>query len=1116
MRALHVAAKPATPVAGVTALYPKPDGRWYGQASDGIEHKILYEGEGGGTGGISAEPVGTIAMWGGLVAPERYLLCDGSAVSRLTYPQLFSTIGTTYGAGDGSTTFNVPDMRGKFVLGPAGSHPPGQSGGEENHILTTAEMPSHSHTGATSNDSPDHAHNVGIGWAEATNDWAFNNGGEIGFQRHASTTTNGANARHVHGIYAEGGGGAHNNMPPFTVVTYIIKATPAATGDLGPGIEIRDEGVIVLNGAVLLDFIGGQVSATLNGAKVDIKVPGAPSGAPADQMVTPANPANGKNKLYFKADNKLYMLDSTGVEKEVGTGAAGGGGGSGQANVPVGTVEMWSGPLSQMPQGYLACDGSSQIRSAYPELFAAIGTTYGEGANTGVTFALPNYGGRFPVGVDGTKLLGSKGGEEYHTLTVAELPAHSHGGVTGNQNALHSHVQAQGGPISTVANAAGGYIVGSANTSNTQTETTNHQHSIPNEGAGAAHNNMPPYVAMYYIIKATPVSPGSTALHPNPNMEFITTGSTVGNGSIVTCSARDVPASWAGYWGNTTVDPPWRSATDTPSGTGKSLEMLIGNAQNSKPQSASFAVIPGSKVRVGAWVKFSAIGSINLWIEFMTGTNYTPDFFDGSSANQSIASNGGVKTTWNYVEATFTIPAGHTRARMSLNVANNSGAQISAFMDETITSMDPVGVTPAVNGTLPIGGLAPFAGSTVPSGWLLCDGSSKKRADYPELFATIGVVYGSVDGNTFNVPDLRGRDVIGSGTGSGLSGRALGAKGGEEAHILTMAEMPAHSHGGAGKGFIDGTINGTLGGAGYYSSGLPQVATEGGGQYHNNMQPFAVLNYIIKALEIYQGIGGDTLEWAAGSPVSGQLFGTTAVIIPIAAGSLRGSGCTLVPSGALAGTIQVSKAGVYRISGNITATAAGAGYLHGQIGIYRGGLGIIFNQAVSNINAGYGSVDMDTVVELLPGDSVGLVAASQQNSNIDGRSNLAINRMAGPGPKGDKGTLDVTAWTALPFATGWANYGSSIRTCAYRKVGDTTELRGLAQVASGGGYTIGTLPPGYRPAATEIFNAPNADQIVWRFDANPDGTLVIGGGQTIQLNPGDWVSMSGIRFVADQ
>lgn len=93
--------------------------------------------------------IGSIAMFAGTVAPSGWLLCDGSAVSRSTYPGLFKKIGTTYGQGDGSTTFNLPDLSGRVLIGASTNYPSASTGGEENHSLTEQELPSHTHSVGT-------------------------------------------------------------------------------------------------------------------------------------------------------------------------------------------------------------------------------------------------------------------------------------------------------------------------------------------------------------------------------------------------------------------------------------------------------------------------------------------------------------------------------------------------------------------------------------------------------------------------------------------------------------------------------------------------------------------------------------------------------------------------------------------------------------------------------------------------------------------------------------------------------------------------------------------------------------------------------------------------------
>lgn len=88
---------------------------------------------------------GSIVMFAGSTAPQGWLLCDGSAVSRSTYSALFDVIGTYYGEGDESTTFNVPDFTERVAIGSSQNYPSASKGGEESHVLTEQEIPSHSH-----------------------------------------------------------------------------------------------------------------------------------------------------------------------------------------------------------------------------------------------------------------------------------------------------------------------------------------------------------------------------------------------------------------------------------------------------------------------------------------------------------------------------------------------------------------------------------------------------------------------------------------------------------------------------------------------------------------------------------------------------------------------------------------------------------------------------------------------------------------------------------------------------------------------------------------------------------------------------------------------------------
>jgi microcystin-dependent protein len=114
-------------------------------------------------------PVGSMQMFPTGAIPSKWLLCDGQRVSRTTYADLFSLIGTIYGVGDGATTFNLPDFQERSPMGVGGIiiTAIGNVGGSNNHILTTAELPAHNHAITDpghihSITDPGHAHNEQI------------------------------------------------------------------------------------------------------------------------------------------------------------------------------------------------------------------------------------------------------------------------------------------------------------------------------------------------------------------------------------------------------------------------------------------------------------------------------------------------------------------------------------------------------------------------------------------------------------------------------------------------------------------------------------------------------------------------------------------------------------------------------------------------------------------------------------------------------------------------------------------------------------------------------------------------------------------------------------------
>ncbi|MFH0837254.1 MAG: tail fiber protein [Candidatus Aenigmatarchaeota archaeon] len=174
-------------------------------------------------------PAGTILNFAGSDAPSGFLICNGLAISRTQYAALFAIIRTTYGAGDGSTTFNIPNLAGRVPVGKSSESEfasLGQTGGEKTHILTTAEMPSHAHTGSadsagshTHTGSTNAAAMGGGGWGLTGSGWGSD---QI---THSHTLSINAAGAHTHTvtISSAGSSNAHNNMQPYIVLNYIIK-----------------------------------------------------------------------------------------------------------------------------------------------------------------------------------------------------------------------------------------------------------------------------------------------------------------------------------------------------------------------------------------------------------------------------------------------------------------------------------------------------------------------------------------------------------------------------------------------------------------------------------------------------------------------------------------------------------------------------------------------------------------------------------------------------------------------------------------------------------------------------------------------------------------------------
>jgi microcystin-dependent protein len=183
-----------------------------------------YDFSGASLTGIEGTATGTIVPWSSASVPTGFLECAGAAVSRSTYSDLFGVVGTTYGAGDGSTTFNLPDLQDNTPVGKSGTKALASTGGANtvaasgtvggttaNASLSTAQLSSHSHSFTSINSFGSHFS------AQST---GSSNGGN---QTTANTQSSGSGQGHSHNMSATFSGTATSVLQPYLTLLYIIK-----------------------------------------------------------------------------------------------------------------------------------------------------------------------------------------------------------------------------------------------------------------------------------------------------------------------------------------------------------------------------------------------------------------------------------------------------------------------------------------------------------------------------------------------------------------------------------------------------------------------------------------------------------------------------------------------------------------------------------------------------------------------------------------------------------------------------------------------------------------------------------------------------------------------------
>ncbi|HEY8885992.1 MAG TPA: tail fiber protein [Candidatus Microsaccharimonas sp.] len=472
-------------------------------------------------------PAGTSIAGFWTSPPPGYILEDGSAISRTTYADLFAVIGTSMGAGDGTTTFNVPDSRGRVTVGLSSSDAEfntiGETYGEKSHTITLNELPSHSHVQNVTANSGGSAVRIDYNTPENTS---------AAYPQGVNTNT-------------AGGGAASNVIQPSIVQQYAIKWRPstgtASTLPTGTTLQgywatiptgyLREDGLAVSRSsnsalfAVTSTTYGsgdgsttfnvpnsmGRVGVNRNSSDTQFATMGLTYGEKTHLLTIGEMVAHSHVQIVTansggSAVRNDYTADGSGLQytQTVTTGGAGGGqafnviqpsiakkstvkqaapsGIVDDAGIVTGTsVEGW---WTTAPTGFLLEDGTAVSRTTYSDLFALISTTYGSGDGS-TTFNLPDSRGRVAVNrntADATFLtIGAKMGEKTHIMTLSEMPVHSHAQYVTAANG--------GNPWRNdyKADAAGGGYAQNASTNAT--------------GGGAAYNVIQPSITKMFAIK---------------------------------------------------------------------------------------------------------------------------------------------------------------------------------------------------------------------------------------------------------------------------------------------------------------------------------------------------------------------------------------------------------------------------------------------------------------------------------------------------------------------------------------------------------------------------------------------------------------------------------------
>ena len=289
----------------------------------------------------------------------------------------------------------------------------------------------------------------------------------------------------------------------------------------------------------------------------------------------------------------------------------------------------------------------------------------------------------------------------------------------------------------------------------------------------------------------------------------------------------------------------------TANGSGTSVGLQVGTG---KTLNAGGTIIAGGTLILGSGDGTNTVTPPTIRGAARTGTN-------AAGGNLTIDAINGTGTGGSGSIIFRTAPASGTPGTAANTMATTMEIKNNGTVEVAGGNISPAGI------------ILPYAGSSAPTGWLLCFGQSLSTATYAALFSVIGYTYGG-SGGSFSLPDLRGRVIAGkdnmggtsanrlTGLTDGVDGDVLGGSGGLETNTLTTAQIPAHRHNVISNATNTGiSLTGSnyvarsrsTGGESNYNldgstsdASLGLTSSTGGGSAHNNVQPTFILNYIIR------------------------------------------------------------------------------------------------------------------------------------------------------------------------------------------------------------------------------------------------------------------------------